>query len=85
MRMAICIHPFHSSVWSRLRNPRSPLSAGFIVAHPAASAARHRTPNVRASYCLFSLRNRLVRSATNRSDVANPKTVIGTRYFWSGK
>lgn len=52
---------------------------------PIARETRDRKVKDEAEYCLFSFRNRLVRSAMKRKDTAKPKIEAGMRYFCAGK
>jgi hypothetical protein len=58
----LCIQPFHSSVWSRLKYPMS-LSARLTVANPMARLARHKDPKIHGSNCFCSFSQNPVLSA----------------------
>lgn len=58
-----CIHPFHSSVWSRFRNPKS-FSPFLSVRMPNANEPRERKVKDQRLNCFCSFSQRPVRSAT---------------------
>jgi hypothetical protein len=71
---SLCIHPFHSSVTSRFKNPRSfPLF--FIVANPAIKPAIVKQVNNVWLYCLCSFKKIVVLSARNRYPSAKPNVL----------
>lgn len=72
---SLCIHPFHSSVRSRFRKPRS-LPLFLTVARPARRNTTLRIVNTCWSQSLFAFRKMVVRSANQRYVTARPKVLI---------